>query len=363
MSLIRELLSHAVELSASDIHIKHNQQPYYRINSKLTESGFEIIKGPDIAEIVADMLPQQFQSRYEAECEADFSHFEEGVGRFRVNVFTSQGYPAIAMRFVKAEIPTVEELRIPTQIKGLAHVPRGIILLSGTTGCGKSTTLASIIGEINRTQRRRIITIEDPIEYVFEDDQSLINQREIGIDTLSFQNSLKHLLRQDPDVILIGEMRDRTSIRTALLAAETGHLVMSTLHAGTADLAIPRILDMFPGDEQDQIRLALAGNLYAIICQRLMRDVNGDAIPSVEILFNTPTVSKLLQKNQLSHLSAAIETGRDDGMQSFNQSLYDLITKGLVSEEEAMRYASNPEALRMNLQGIFLDEGNRILNL
>ncbi len=267
------------------------------------------------------------------------------------------------MRFVKAEIPTVEELRIPTQIKGLAHVPRGIILLSGTTGCGKSTTLASIIGEINRTQRRRIITIEDPIEYVFEDDQSLINQREIGIDTLSFQNSLKHLLRQDPDVILIGEMRDRTSIRTALLAAETGHLVMSTLHAGTADLAIPRILDMFPGDEQDQIRLALAGNLYAIICQRLMRDVNGDAIPSVEILFNTPTVSKLLQKNQLSHLSAAIETGRDDGMQSFNQSLYDLITKGLVSEEEAMRYASNPEALRMNLQGIFLDEGNRILNL
>ncbi|MDA1043907.1 MAG: PilT/PilU family type 4a pilus ATPase [Verrucomicrobia bacterium] len=362
MSLIKDLLIHAVSVSVSDIHIKPNQVPFFRVSGNLSESGFESLSGESVERIVEDIIPAQLRERFASDHEVDFSHYEEGAGRFRVNCFMSQGFPSIAMRYVKSAIPTVEELRIPTQIKALAETRRGIVLLSGTTGSGKSTTLAAIIGEINRSQRCRIITVEDPVEYVFEDNQSVITQREIGLDTLSFQNSLKHVLRQDPDVILIGEMRDRTSIRTALLAAETGHLVMSTVHAGTADLAIPRILDMFPGDEQDQIRMGLAGNLYAIICQRLMEDIYGAPIPAVEIMFNTSTVRKLLQNNKIAVLAKAIETGRDDGMQTFNQSIYDLIQKGIITEDVGMLHATNPESLRMNLQGIFLDEGSRILD-
>lgn len=361
MSVLKELLERAVSLEVSDVHIKCNQVPYFRLHGKLVESGFDILTPEAMETIVKDIMPPHVARRFEAEHEADFSHLEDGVGRFRVNVFLSHGLPVIAMRYVKSKIPTFEELRLPPQLKQLAYLERGIIILSGTTGSGKSTTLAAIIGEINRTSRRRIITIEDPVEYVFEDDQSIISQREVGLDTMSFQNALVHVLREDPDVILIGEMRDRISIRTGLLAAETGHLILTTLHAGTADLAIPRMLDVFPPDEQDQIRLGMAANLQAVVCQRLVPDVHGKVVPAVEIMINTSTVRKLIEKNRLNVLSAAIETGKDDGMQSFNQSLYQHIKSGIISEKEGLRFASNPEALRMNLKGIFLDEGKRIL--
>lgn len=361
MSILRDLLARAVELGVSDIHLKENLEPYFRIHGELQPSNFEVVTKEILHQIADQIIPEHLKRQFSAEHEVDFSHYEDGVGRFRVNIFMAQGVPTIALRYVKSRIPTFEELRLPPQLKQLAYIPRGIILLTGTTGSGKSTTLAAIIEEINKTQRRRIITIEDPIEYIFEDKQSIITQREVGLDTLSFQNALKYLMRQDPDVILIGEMRDRISIRTALLAAETGHLVMSTLHAGTASLAIPRILDMFPPDEQDQIRLSIAGNFYAIVCQRLMKDIEDKAIPAVEILINTPTVRKLIEKNKLELLSAAIDTGREDGMQSFNYSIYQLIKAGLVTEEEGLRYATNPESLKMNLKGIFLDEGSRIL--
>ena len=361
MSILRELLAKAVEMHASDVHIKPGQVPFFRISGHLAESGFETVTTDSAINMVKDLMPEYLSRQFENDHEVDFSHYEDNVGRFRVNIFLSQGIPSLAMRHVKMNIPTVEELRLPVRVKQFADVQRGILLVAGTTGSGKSTTLAAIIGEINRSQRRRIITVEDPIEYVFEDDQSLISQREVGLDTLSFQNALKFLMRQDPEVILIGEMRDRTSIRTALIAAETGHMVMSTLHAGTADQAVPRMLDMFPTDEQAQIRLGLAANLVGVICQRLMRDLGGGLIPAVEIMINTPTVRKLLEKNQIESLGTAIATGRDDGMQSFNQSLYNLIQDGFISEDEAMKHASNPESLRMNLQGIFLDESRRIL--
>ena len=361
MSSIHELLERAIAVGASDVHLKTGAEPFYRVNGELTESGFAALPLDSLMPIINEILPEYLHEAFAREHEADFSHNEQGVGRFRVNVFLSQGQPTVAMRHVKDEIPTFKGIRVPEQLAELAHVQRGIILLSGTTGSGKSTTLAAIIGEINRTQRRRIITVEDPVEYVFADDQSVITQREVGLDTLSFESSLKHLMRQDPDVILIGEMRDTTSIRTAFLAAETGHLVLSTLHAGTADLAVPRILDVFPADEHDTIRMAIAANLHAVICQRLIADTAGSVVPAVEIMINTSTVRKLLERNQLDVLSAAIETGKEDGMQSFNQSIYRLIKSGLITEAEGMRHASNPESLRMNLQGIFLDEDKRIL--
>ncbi|MDP6525309.1 MAG: PilT/PilU family type 4a pilus ATPase [Kiritimatiellia bacterium] len=361
MSILKDLLKRAVEIGASDIHIKPDKEPFFRAQGVIQESGFDVLTPAGMSEIVDNILPEHLVASYKQEHEADFSLQEPDVGRFRVNVFHSQGNPTIAMRHVKTEIPTFAQLRLPLHLAKLAAVPRGIILLSGTTGSGKSTTLAAIIGEINRTKRRRIITVEDPVEYLFEDDQSLITQREVGLDTLTFDNALKHLMRQDPDVILIGEMRDAVSIRTALLAAETGHLVLSTLHAGMANLAVPRMLDVFPANEQDQIRMGLAGNLHAIVCQRLLQDISGKLVPSVEILINTSTVRKLLEKNQIEVLSAAIETGAEDGMQTFNQSIYELIKNGTITEEEGMRFATNPESLRMNLQGIFLDEGRRIL--
>lgn len=361
MSVLKELLRKAVTFGVSDIHLTCNQQPYFRAHGILQPSDSGVLNAEDMARIVKDILPLQLAEKYKKEHEADFSLQEADVGRFRVNVFDSQGVPSVAMRYVKNKIPNFAELRLPAQMAKLAHVERGIILMAGTTGSGKSTTLAAIIGEINRTQSKRIITVEDPIEYMFDDDMSVITQREVGLDTLSFTAALKHLMRQDPDVILIGEMRDDTSISTALLAAETGHLVLSTIHAGTADLAIPRMLDVFPAAEQNQIRLGMAANLYAIVCQRLVPDTQGGAIPAVEIMINTSTVKKLIQKNQLDTLGAAIETGGEDGMQSFNQSIYNHIKAGLITEKNGMLFATNPESLRMNLQGIFLDEGSRIL--
>lgn len=362
MPILQELFEKAVSLGASDIHLKAHQAPFLRVHGNLQNSGFETLTPDYMNAIVKEIMPPYLEKNFEAEHEADFSYGVENLGRFRVNVFMSQGVPVIVMRYVKSQIPTFEQLRVPPQLRNLAAVERGIILMAGTTGSGKSTTLAAIIGEMNRTQELRIITVEDPIEYLFIDDKSVVTQREVGLDTLSYQNALKYLMRQDPDVILIGEMRDKMSIRTALLAAETGHLVLSTLHAGTASLAIPRMLDVFPADEQDQIRMGIAGNLHAIVCQRLIPDTRGGAVPAVEIMINTSTVRKLLEKNKLDTLSAAIETGKEDGMQTFNQSVYGLIKSGLITEKDGMTYATNPEALRMNLQGIFLDEGKRILS-
>jgi len=361
MSIIHDLLEKAVSVGASDVHIKPDQEPHYRVSGHLVESGFEILTTKQLEEIVLDILPPHLTEMYKAEHEADFSHVEEDVGRFRVNIFMAQHIPTLAMRHVKTDVPSLSELGLPPVLEKLALAPRGIILLSGTTGSGKSTTLAAIIQRINQNLRRRIITIEDPVEYIFPDQQSLITQREIGLDTLSFNAALKRVMRQDPDVIMVGEMRDHISFMAALAASETGHLVLSTLHSGTADKSIYRILDLFPASERDQMRMSLAANLHAIICQRLVPTIRGGVVPACEILINTPTVRKLLNKNQLDIISAAIETGGEDDMQNFNKSVYDLIKAGLISESEGMRHASNPEALRMNLQGIFLDEGRRIL--
>jgi pilus retraction protein PilT len=265
------------------------------------------------------------------------------------------------MRYVKTQIPSFEQLGLMPIVRKIAEAPRGIVLVAGSTGCGKSTTLAAMIEHINATAKKHMVTLEDPIEYVFEDNQSVIEQREVGLDTLSFAHGLKHILRQDPDIIMIGEMRDATSFSAAISAADTGHLVLSTLHTTNASQSVGRILDFFRADEREQVRRQLSATLQAVVCQRMVGTVSGAVTPALEILINTPTVRKQLEENRLDKLAAAIETGRDDGMQSFNQALYDLVKERKVTEKEALAKASNPEALKMMFQGIFLDESRRIL--
>ncbi|MBM4155771.1 MAG: PilT/PilU family type 4a pilus ATPase [Lentisphaerae bacterium] len=362
MSSLRELLTRAVAAEASDIHITSGHPPVYRVHQQLVESGYEPIDADSVAALCHEIMPAHLNDRFRTHHEADFSFAEEGVGRFRVNAFQSISCCTLAMRYVKAQIPSFEDLHLPPQIKALSMSPRGIILAAGTTGCGKSTTLAAIVQNINATLKRRIITIEDPIEYVFDNAMSVVSQREVGLDTISFHAGLKHVLRQDPDVIMIGEMRDAESFMAALAAAETGHLVLTTLHTGTAAQAVPRILDFFPSSERDPLRMALADNLRAVFCQRLVPGLRGGVRPAVEILINTPTVRKLVERNLIEKLSAAIETGNEDGMQTFNQALFGMIKGGEITEEMGLRYAGNPEALRMNLKGIFLDEARRILS-
>ncbi|MFO7535754.1 MAG: PilT/PilU family type 4a pilus ATPase [Kiritimatiellia bacterium] len=362
MSLsLHDILVEAVTRGASDIHLKGGCPPVYRIHAELAVGALPTLSAEELTRLAAEHLPGHLKEEFATEREADFAILDPVAGRFRVSLFVTQGAPAMVLRHVKAKVPTLEQLSLPPVLAKLVEIPQGIVVLTGATGSGKSTTLAALIQILNDTQRLRIVTIEDPIEYQFSDNECLITQREVGPDTLSFHAALKRVLRQDPDVIVVGEMRDETTFETALGAAETGHLVFTTLHASSAPHAVTRILNMFPESEREQIRLNLAGNLKAILCQQLIPGIPSGVKPAVEILINTPTVRKLIEKNRLEVLAAAIETGSGDGMQSFNQSLYQLIRNGQISEREGMLHSFNPEQLGMNLKGIFLDEGKRIL--
>lgn len=361
MDVFLKILKAAVDGGSSDVHLKPLTPIIFRINRRLVS-----VDGPPLTvewmeNVVNTILPKHLHKRYEAEREMDFSYFAEGIGRFRTNVFCQRGVPCLAMRYVKTQVPSFEELGILPILKKIAEAPRGIVLLAGTTGSGKSTTLAAMIEHINANSRKHIVTLEDPIEYVFEDNQSVVEQREIGLDTMSFASGLKHVLRQDPDVIMVGEMRDATSFQAAMSAADTGHLVLSTLHTTNAAQSVGRILDFFKPDERDQVRRQLAGTLYSVICQRMVPTIHGSMTPAQEVLINTATVRKLIEENRLEKLPAAIETGGEDGMLNFNQALFQLVKEGRISEKEALAKATNAQALEMNFQGIFLTEGKRIL--
>ena len=362
MELLRGILKAAVEGGASDIHIKVGTPVVFRISRQLVAIEAPMPTEQWMNSILEKMVPPHARKRIEEDREVDFSYFEPGVGRFRTNVFQQRGTFALAMRYVKTQVPSFEELGLLPVLKQIALSPRGIVLVAGTTGSGKSTTLAAMLEHINANFKKHIVTLEDPIEFVFEDNQSVIEQREIGLDTQSFQHGLKHVLRQDPDIIMVGEMRDAISFSAAIQAADTGHLVLSTLHTQNASQSIGRILDFFRPEEREQVRRQLAGTLKAVICQRMVQTVSGGVTPSLEILINTPTVRKMLEENRLEKISAAIETGVDDGMQNFNQALYNLVKERKITEKEAMAKASNPQALEMMFKGIFLDEGRRILS-
>ncbi len=293
--------------------------------------------------------------------EVDFAWNLNDRIRFRGNLFNTGGIPSLCLRYVKNAHMTFESLHLPETLSKIATARRGIVLMTGTTGSGKSTTLGALINYINAREFKRIITVEDPVEYMFKDDKSIISQREVGLDTASFQTGLRAAMRQDPDIIMVGEIRDRNSVETAITAAETGHLIFSTVHSEDTVHGVQRILDMFPSSERDQVRLALSQNLKAIICQRLVPDKEGKARPACEILRNNALVRKLILQEDPEKLYTAIEGGGEEGMISFNKSLYNLVKEGVVEEQVAMQYASNPDALKMNLKGIFLDSGKRIV--
>ena len=362
MEIFQKILKTAVEGGASDIHLKVDSPVMVRINGELIAVNAPQPSLEWMNKIVDGILPPHTLKRFEQDREVDFSYHLPEVGRFRTNIFQQKGEPCLAMRYVKTDIPTFEELGLLPILKEISEVPRGIVLVSGITGCGKSTTLAAMIEHINKVSKQHIITLEDPIEFVFVDNQSVIEQREVGLDTMSFAHGLKHVLRQDPDVIMIGEMRDSTSFSAAMSAADTGHLVLSTLHTTNASQSVGRILDFFKAEEREQVRRQLAGTLYAVICQRMVDRAAGGIIPALEIMINTSTVRKLLEENRLDKLGAAIETGNDEGMQNFNQALFQLVKDGIVTEEAALAKATNAQALEMNFKGIFLDEGRRILS-
>ncbi len=357
MELFAKILKTAVGGGASDIHVKIGAPVIFRINRELISIECPLPTEQWMNNIVEKVCPIHLKKKLEEEREVDFSYYIPDVGRFRTNLFQQRGQWALAMRYVRTQVASFEDLGLLEQIKKIAEAPRGIVLVAGSTGCGKSTTLAAMIEHINANFKKHVITLEDPIEFVFEDNQSVIEQREVGLDTVSFHQALKNVLRQDPDIIMIGEMRDDISFAAAMSAADTGHLVLSTLHTTTAAQSITRILDFFKSEEREQIRRQLAGALRAVICQRMVPSVDGKLVPALEIMINSPLIRKMLEENRLDKLTAAIETGGDDGMITFNQSLFNLVKSGRVTEKDALSKASNPQALEMNFKGIFLSEG------
>lgn len=355
LSIFHQILAQGVENKASDWHVKEGTGVSLRIAGSLVPLDF--VPGHEFMENIIDAMATPEQKRSYAETgDLDLSYAPEGIGRFRVNIHKQRALHAMTMRHVKSRIMTIDELSLPPVLKTIAESKRGIILVCGTTGSGKSTTLAAMLQHVNMKFPMHIITIEDPIEYEFKDEMCMFEQREVGLDTSSFQSALSHALRQDPDIIMVGEMRDKASFESALQAADTGHLVLSTIHATNASQAINRILDFYPKIEQDSIREALAINLRATIAQRLLpKALGGGVVPANEIMINTPIIEKYIQDNELDKLSDAIKAGKEDGMITFNASLLQRINNGEISEEVGLDASAEPEALRMNLKGIFVN--------
>jgi len=351
-TILNDILRNAVTAKASDIHINVGQPPLFRIHTVVTRSDFPIIT-PEGATRLCKEIMQNNEKRwadFEHHRDADFSYEIPGVARFRVNAHYQRNTVALSIRTINDKVRPIEQLFLPEIVHKLTHLPRGLILVTGPTGSGKSTTLAGMVDAINKREQGHILTMEDPIEYAFISNKSAIEQREVGADVPTFASGLKHALRQDPDVILVGEMRDLETVGAAITAAETGHLVFSTLHTVNAPQTIERIIDVYPADEQNQIRSMLANTLQAVISQTLFRRCDQPGmIPGLEIMLCTPAVRNCVRENRIFEIPNIIATSRALGMQSLDDSIRQLFVNGYVSREDAIAQAAHPEKLERSL--------------
>ena len=353
---IDDILRHAVETKASDIHMKVGGYPYLRVDGKLAAmSKFPRISPEDMLAMVFSMMTNRQKQQFKDTAELDMAYGVAGLGRFRVNVFQQRGNVGLVLRVIPTKIKTIDELDLPPIVNKICEERRGMVLVTGTTGSGKSTSLASMIDFINSNRPDHIMTIEDPIEFLHRDKKGIVNQREIGVDTNTFSSALRAALRQDPDVILVGEMRDLETIATAVHAAETGHMVFSTLHTLDAAETIMRIIAVFPPPEQKQIRMQLAATLKGVISQRLVATADGmGRVPACEVMVTTAFIREcILNPDKTRGIPDAIKSGTTQyGMQTFDQSLYNLYTKEKITLEEAMKGATNPDDFKLRVEGI-----------
>ena len=344
---IGELLAFSVKNGASDLHLSAGLPPMIRVDGDVRRINLPAMEHKDVHDLVYDIMNDKQRKDYEEFLECDFSFEIPGLARFRVNAFNQNRGAGAVFRTIPSKILSLEDLKAPAIFKDIADYPRGVVLVTGPTGSGKSTTLAAIINHINENEQGHILTVEDPIEFVHESKKCLINQREVGPHTLSFANALRSALREDPDIILVGEMRDLETIRLALTAAETGHLVFGTLHTSSAAKTIDRIIDVFPAEEKEMMRAMLSESLRAVISQTLLKTKDGSGRAAAhEIMVGTPAIRNLIRENKVAQMYSAIQTGAQLGMQTLDQNLQDLVKRNIVSVEEARGKAMNKDAFR-----------------
>ena len=352
---LKQMLVEMLNRKASDLHVRVGIRPNLRVNGKLEQIATDPITIEQMEQVIAQILNEKQRDRFYRKNEMDLALSVAKLGRFRINLFRQRGTSGIAIRAVNTQVPSFDDLNLPPIVKKLSQERRGLIILTGTTGSGKSTTLAAILEEINATESANILTVEDPIEYIYRDKKAIISQREVGGDTESFSSALRHAFRQDPDVILIGEVRDLETMSIALTAADTGHLVLTTLHTLNAVETISRIISFFPPHQHQQIRLLLAGTLKSIICQRLLprSDMPG-RVPASEIMINSGAVREcIMDPNKTVEITELMEAGNIQyGMQTFDQSIMKLFKQGMIDFETAMASATNPDDLDLRLKGI-----------
>ncbi|TWT31043.1 Twitching mobility protein [Posidoniimonas corsicana] len=359
---VNKLFRACVKQEASDLHLKVGKPPMMRVGGTLRALNSPPIRDEEMLHLLYPLMNDRSRKIFERDGGADFAHTVAVDGtewRFRVNLLQQLGHMGLVARRVNNFIPDFEGLYLPSTVENLCKFDQGMILLAGVTGSGKSTTIGSMLNWINRHYRKHILTLEDPIEFVFTEDKCLVNQREIGLDVIDFEIGMKHAVRQDPDIILVGEMRDKETFMTAIHAAETGHLVFGTIHASSASSTIGRILDLFPQDMHPALRSAIAFNMKGIIAQKLLKSIKPGVsrVPTVEIMNFTPLIRKLVLEEQDSKLGDAIRIGAEDGMQNFTQSLKGLVDKELIDRTVAMEVAPDPEQLKMALKGIDVSQG------
>ena len=347
---LQQILKYAADNDASDIHLVAGHAPLMRVHTVVMPMEMSILTPEAVRSMFEEMAHETSCSALEEKKDADFSYEIDGLGRYRVNAHIQRKSVALAMRIVKTDVPPLESLNLPDLISRLTYLPRGLVLVTGDTGSGKSTTLAAMIQSMNQRYRKHIITLEDPIEYALESDKCVIEQRELGADMPSFSSGLKHILRQDPDIILVGEMRDLETTALAISAAETGHLVLSTLHTVNASQTVERIVDMYPSDQQNQIRSMLANTLQAVVSQTLFSRIDRPGmVPGVEIMLCTPAVRNLIRENRAYEIPNVIETNRGMGMITLDSSIAELYFNGMIRREDAIAQAAYPDKIERSL--------------